>query len=61
MDDMPQRKKIGILGGTGWPSTVHYYSELCRRSDGPGSCAKRSLRKASMLRLRPATTIARRC
>lgn len=33
MDDMPQRKKIGILGGTGWPSTVHYYSELCRRSE----------------------------
>lgn len=26
-------KKIGILGGTGWPSTVLYYTELCRRSE----------------------------
>jgi aspartate racemase len=26
-------KKIGILGGIAWPSTVDYYSELCRRSD----------------------------
>ena len=33
MAKMPQRKKIGILGGTGWPSTAHYYSELCRRSE----------------------------
>ncbi len=33
MADTPQRRKIGILGGTGWPSTVHYYSELCRRSE----------------------------
>ena len=33
MADRPQRRKIGILGGTGWPSTVHYYSELCRRSE----------------------------
>lgn len=33
MADMKRPKKIGILGGTGWPSTVHYYSELCRRSE----------------------------
>ena len=33
MADMPRCKKIGILGGIGWPSTVHYYSELCRRSE----------------------------
>jgi aspartate racemase len=26
-------KKIGIVGGLGWQSTVHYYSELCRRSE----------------------------
>ena len=26
-------KKIGIVGGVGWQSTVHYYSELCRRSE----------------------------
>jgi aspartate racemase len=26
-------KKIGIVGGVAWPSTVHYYSELCRRSE----------------------------
>ena len=26
-------KKIGIVGGTAWPSTVEYYSELCRRSE----------------------------
>ncbi len=26
-------KKIGIVGGVGWPSTVEYYSELCRRSE----------------------------
>jgi aspartate racemase len=32
MADLQRSKKIGILGGTGWPSTVHYYAELCRRS-----------------------------
>jgi aspartate racemase len=26
-------KKIGIVGGVGWQSTVDYYSELCRRSE----------------------------
>jgi aspartate racemase len=26
-------KKIGILGGLAWPSTVDYYTELCRRSE----------------------------
>lgn len=26
-------QKIGILGGTGWPSTALYYAELCRRSE----------------------------
>jgi aspartate/glutamate racemase len=26
-------KKIGIVGGIGWPSTVDYYSEICRRSE----------------------------
>jgi aspartate racemase len=26
-------KKIGILGGIAWPSTVDYYAELCRRSE----------------------------
>lgn len=26
-------KKIGIVGGIAWPSTVFYYSELCRRSE----------------------------
>jgi aspartate racemase len=25
-------KKIGIIGGVGWPSTVEYYGELCRRA-----------------------------
>ncbi|HEV7180730.1 MAG TPA: hypothetical protein VGN11_12730, partial [Candidatus Baltobacteraceae bacterium] len=25
-------KKIGIVGGLAWPSTVEYYSELCRRA-----------------------------
>jgi aspartate racemase len=24
-------KKIGIVGGVAWPSTVDYYSEICRR------------------------------
>jgi aspartate racemase len=33
MADQQRSKKIGILGGTGWPSTVHYYAELCRRSE----------------------------
>lgn len=31
MADCKRLKKIGILGGTGWPSTVQYYAELCRR------------------------------
>ncbi len=26
-------KKIGIVGGVAWPSTVTYYSEICRRSE----------------------------
>jgi aspartate racemase len=26
-------KKIGIVGGIAWPSTVDYYSGLCRRSE----------------------------
>lgn len=26
-------KKIGIVGGVGWRSTVEYYSEICRRVD----------------------------
>jgi aspartate racemase len=26
-------KKIGIVGGVGWRSTVDYYSEICRRSE----------------------------
>ncbi len=26
-------KKIGIVGGIGWRSTVGYYSEICRRAD----------------------------
>lgn len=26
-------KKIGIVGGVAWPSTVEYYSEICRRSE----------------------------
>ena len=26
-------KKIGIVGGVAWPSTVDYYSEICRRSE----------------------------
>lgn len=33
MADLQRSKKIGILGGTGWLSTVHYYAELCRRSE----------------------------
>jgi aspartate racemase len=33
MADVQRPSKIGILGGTGWPSTVHYYTELCRRSE----------------------------
>jgi aspartate racemase len=26
-------KKIGIVGGTAWPSTVHYYSLICKQSE----------------------------
>lgn len=26
-------KKIGIVGGVGWRSTMDYYSEICRRSE----------------------------
>jgi len=26
-------KKIGIVGGVAWPSTVIYYSEICRRAE----------------------------
>ena len=33
MADLQRSRKIGILGGTGWPSTVHYYAEMCRHSE----------------------------
>jgi aspartate racemase len=45
-------KKIGIVGGVAWPSTVEYYSEICRRSarwhlarklDGPPSTPEMSI------------------
>jgi aspartate/glutamate racemase len=26
-------KKIGIVGGVAWPSTMDYYSEICRRGE----------------------------
>jgi aspartate racemase len=26
-------KKIGIVGGVAWPSTVDYYTQICRRSE----------------------------
>jgi len=26
-------KKIGIVGGIGWQSTVDYYTELCHRAE----------------------------
>ena len=26
-------KKIGIVGGLAWPSTVEYYAGLCRRTE----------------------------
>ena len=25
--------KLGIVGGVSWPGTVHYYGEICRRSE----------------------------
>jgi len=33
MKSDPAVKKIGIVGGVAWPSTVVYYSELSRRGD----------------------------
>jgi aspartate racemase len=33
MKDAKAMKKIGIVGGVAWPSTVDYYAELCRRSE----------------------------
>jgi aspartate racemase len=33
MNSQPAIKKIGIVGGVAWPSTVVYYSELSRRGD----------------------------
>jgi aspartate racemase len=32
-DQGEKMKKIGIVGGVGWRSTVDYYSEICRRSE----------------------------
>lgn len=26
-------KKIGIVGGTAWPSTVHYYALICKKAE----------------------------
>jgi aspartate racemase len=35
-------KKIGIVGGVAWPSTVDYYTELCRRSEERHSAGNRT-------------------
>lgn len=35
--DRAMAKKIGIIGGIGWPGTVCYYQELCRRARGNGT------------------------
>ena len=35
-------KKIGIVGGLAWPSTVDYYTELCRRSEERQVAASRT-------------------
>ena len=32
-DSFRAMRKIGIVGGVAWQSTVQYYSELCRRSE----------------------------
>lgn len=32
-DQVIPMKKLGIVGGVGWPSTVDYYRALCRLSD----------------------------
>jgi aspartate racemase len=34
-------KKIGIVGGLGWLSTIDYYAEICRRSERLGSTGRR--------------------
>jgi aspartate racemase len=34
-------KKIGIVGGVAWPSTVDYYTEICRRSENRHSAGNR--------------------
>lgn len=34
-------KKIGIVGGVGWRSTVEYYTELCRRCEEWGRAVNR--------------------
>jgi aspartate racemase len=33
LEDQIEMKRIGIVGGVGWQSTMEYYSELCRRSE----------------------------
>ena len=33
MQNTTAMKKVGIVGGVAWPSTVDYYSEICRRSE----------------------------
>lgn len=35
--------KIGIIGGVGWPGTVAYYRELCRRGRARGSTGSPSM------------------
>lgn len=35
-------KKIGIVGGLAWPSTVDYYTELCRRAEERHAAAGRA-------------------
>ena len=53
-------KKIGIVGGIAWLSTVDYYSQLCRRGEerhratnaqGPASTPEMSIESLDLNRL----------
>lgn len=55
---MPEAEaKIGLIGGIGWPGTVAYYRELCRRGREHGSTGSPSMTIES---LDMATTLAAR-
>jgi aspartate racemase len=43
-----EMKKIGLVGGVGWPATALYYEALCRAADVPGGSPAMTIESLDM-------------